>query len=188
MATLAEMHCTACDEQTAAMTEEAIAAWHPQVPNWQVTQSAGRKSLIYPYKVDDFAQALALANAIGALVEEEYHHPKLVVEWGQVSVQWWTQQVHGLHLNDFIMAAKTDNLYHEGVFRGAPTDALERRWDAMRAQTLQWWRDLTGNDLPNIQGDRERLIQLLQDKYDYSEAEANDELGRRINDYQRFVV
>jgi hypothetical protein len=42
--------------------------------------------------------------------------------------------------------------------------------------------------LPNIQGDRERLIQLLQDKYDYSEAEANDELGRRINDYQRFVV
>jgi 4a-hydroxytetrahydrobiopterin dehydratase len=185
---LSDMHCTACDEQSKALTEEEIATWHPQVPNWEIAQSAGRKSLAYQYEVDDFAQALALANAIGALAEEEYHHPKLVVEWGQVSVQWWTQQVHGLHPNDFIMAAKTDNLYREGAFRAPPTDAIEKRSEDMREQTLQWWRDLTGNDLPDVEADRERLIQLLQDKYGCSEAEANDELGRRIDDYQRFVA
>jgi 4a-hydroxytetrahydrobiopterin dehydratase len=188
MATLLEMHCTACDEQTAPLTEEAIATWRQQVPDWQVREAKVGKRLECQYDVNDFAQALAFATAIGALAEAEFHHPKLIVAWGQVSVQWWTHQVQGLHLNDFIMAAKTDDIYHEGGYQAMPSDAIVRRWEAMRKQTLQWWRDLTGKDLPDIEEDRDRLMQLLQDKYDYSEAEANDELGRRINDYQRFVV
>jgi 4a-hydroxytetrahydrobiopterin dehydratase len=186
MATLLDMYCTACDAQTAPLTEEAIATWRQQVPGWQVCERD--KRLECQYEVGDFAQALAFANAIGELAEAEFHHPKLIVEWGQVSVQWWTQQVQGLHLNDFVMAAKTDNIYHQGGYPAMPKDAIERRWESMREQTLQWWRDLTGKDLPDIKADRDRLVQLLQDKYDYSEAEANDELGRRLNDYQRFVV
>lgn len=188
MSTLSEMHCTACDEQTAPMTEEAIDTWRQQVANWQICEAEAGQRLECQYPVDDFAQAMAFANAIGALAEVEFHHPKLMVEWGQVSVQWWTQQVQGLHLNDFIMAAKTEDLYHEGSYQAMPTDAIERRWEAMREETLQWWRDLTGKDLPDVEADRDHLVQLLQEKYDYSEAEANDELGRRINDYQRFVV
>jgi 4a-hydroxytetrahydrobiopterin dehydratase len=42
--------------------------------------------------------------------ELEDHHPLIITEWGRVTVQWWTHKIHGLHQNDFIMAAKTDVL------------------------------------------------------------------------------
>ena len=51
-----------------------------------------------------------LDDAVGAMAEAEGHHPALLVEWGRVRVQWWTHRVRGLHLNDFIAAAKTDRL------------------------------------------------------------------------------
>jgi 4a-hydroxytetrahydrobiopterin dehydratase len=54
--------------------------------------------------------ALAFTDRIGALAEAEGHHPALLTEWGKVRVEWWTHKIGGLHRNDFIMAAKTDNL------------------------------------------------------------------------------
>lgn len=187
MTTLSQMRCTACDEQTAAMPEAEIANRRQQVSPWEVTETEGVKRLERHYAVDDFAQALAFANAIAALAEAEFHHPRLVVEWGNITVQWWTHDVQGLHLNDFIMAAKTEETYLK-AFQRRGTDAIERRWESMREQTLQWWRDLTGKELPDVEEDRGRLMSLLQDKYGCSEAEASDELERRINDYQRFVT
>ncbi|HEX6123240.1 MAG TPA: 4a-hydroxytetrahydrobiopterin dehydratase, partial [Ktedonobacterales bacterium] len=50
-------------------------------------------------------------NAVGALAEEQGHHPALLTEWGRVTVAWWTHTIRGLHRNDFIMAAKTDEAY-----------------------------------------------------------------------------
>ena len=49
--------------------------------------------------------------AVGTMAAEEDHHPKLVTEWGRVTVWWWTHAIHGLHRNDFIMAARTDALF-----------------------------------------------------------------------------
>ena len=49
--------------------------------------------------------------AVGELAEEEGHHPRIVTEWGRVAVTWWTHKIRGLHRNDFIMAAKTDQLF-----------------------------------------------------------------------------
>ena len=51
---------------------------------------------------------------VGALAEEEGHHPALLTEWGRVRVAWWTHKIRGLHRNDFIMAAKTDEAYRAG--------------------------------------------------------------------------
>ena len=63
------------------------------------------------FQFPDFAQALAFTNRVGALAEEEGHHPALLTEWGKVTVAWWTHAIGGLHRNDFIMAAKTDQIY-----------------------------------------------------------------------------
>ena len=60
---------------------------------------------------DDFAQALAFTKKIGDLAEEEGHHPALLTEWGRTTVTWWTHKITGLHRNDFVIAAKTDELY-----------------------------------------------------------------------------
>jgi 4a-hydroxytetrahydrobiopterin dehydratase len=47
---------------------------------------------------------------VGELAEDEGHHPALLTEWGRTTVTWWTHKIKGLHRNDFIMAAKTDEL------------------------------------------------------------------------------
>ncbi len=62
------------------------------------------------FEVRDFAAALDLANRIGELAEAENHHPRLVVEYGRLDVCWWTHTIGGVHKNDFIMAARTDQL------------------------------------------------------------------------------
>jgi 4a-hydroxytetrahydrobiopterin dehydratase len=62
------------------------------------------------FRFKNFAQALAFTNQVGKIAEEQGHHPNILTEWGQVTVEWWTHVIQGLHQNDFIMAAKTDQL------------------------------------------------------------------------------
>jgi 4a-hydroxytetrahydrobiopterin dehydratase len=83
----------------------------PQVPDWQVVEREGVRQLERAFKFRDFVHALAFTDRIGALAEAEGHHPALLTEWGKVTVTWWTHKIGGLHLNDFIMAAKTDQVY-----------------------------------------------------------------------------
>jgi len=63
------------------------------------------------FTIPNFVEALNFTNKVGALAESEGHHPALLTEWGKVTVTWWTHKIGGLHRNDFIMAAKTDQLY-----------------------------------------------------------------------------
>ncbi|MBV9691739.1 MAG: 4a-hydroxytetrahydrobiopterin dehydratase [Ktedonobacteraceae bacterium] len=59
----------------------------------------------------NFVEALAFSNKVGELAEQEGHHPALLSEWGKVTVTWWTHAMKGLHKNDFVMAACTDQLH-----------------------------------------------------------------------------
>ena len=111
MEALSEMRCVACRSDAPTVTEAEIAELHPQVSEWEIGQQEGIKKLSRAFRFDDFVQALAFTNALGALAEEEGHHPALLTEWGRTAVTWWTHKVKGLHRNDFIMAAKTDELY-----------------------------------------------------------------------------
>jgi 4a-hydroxytetrahydrobiopterin dehydratase len=112
MEQLKELKCVACrgDEPTA--TEEEIAEYRKQIPDWELVEKDNVKRLKRVFKFKDFAQALEFTNQVGAIAEEEGHHPSLLTEWGKVTVTWWTHKIKGLHRNDFIMAAKTDNLYN----------------------------------------------------------------------------
>ena len=93
------------------LTNAQIAELHPQVPNWQVVERDGIKRLERTFKFDNFVHALAFTNKVGELAEEEGHHPAILTEWGRVTVTWWTHKIKGLHQNDFIMAAKSDQAY-----------------------------------------------------------------------------
>jgi 4a-hydroxytetrahydrobiopterin dehydratase len=93
------------------VTDEEIAELHPQVPDWALVEENGIKRLRRVFEFDDFAQALAFTNEVARAAEEEGHHPALLTEWGRTTVTWWTHKIRGLHRNDFVMAAKTDDLY-----------------------------------------------------------------------------
>jgi 4a-hydroxytetrahydrobiopterin dehydratase len=81
------------------------------VPQWQVVEESGVKQLKRLFKFKNFVQAMAFANQVGQIAEEEDHHPKLVIEWGKVIVVWWTHEAGGLQRRDFDMAARTDRRY-----------------------------------------------------------------------------
>ncbi len=108
MSELGNRVCEACRVGAPLVTDAEAAALHVQVPEWEILDIGGIKRLARRYRFGDFAEALAFANAVGAIAEEASHHPRLVTEWGSVEVTWWTHKIRGLHLNDFIMAARTD--------------------------------------------------------------------------------
>ncbi len=110
MTDLFQMKCTPIHGGEPRLTESQIDELRLQVPDWRVRQVEGMQRLERVYKFKNFAEALAFTNRVGAAAEAEDHHPRIVTEWGGVNVQWWTHRIGGLHLNDFIMAAKTDRL------------------------------------------------------------------------------
>jgi 4a-hydroxytetrahydrobiopterin dehydratase len=60
------------------------------------------------YRFGDFAEALAFTNRVGAVAEEQGHHPDIYLAWGKVELKVWTHKVDGLTESDFIFAAKAD--------------------------------------------------------------------------------
>ncbi len=102
-------------ENEQPMSEAQVYQLMPQVPDWQLKEVDGEKCLERVFKFKDFAQALAFTDKVGAIAEKEDHHPRLITEWGKVTVDWWTHKIHGLHQNDFVMAAKTDGLYSQSA-------------------------------------------------------------------------
>jgi len=108
---LREMKCVACRGGEPTLTDSEIAELQPQVPEWQVKEVNGMKRLERVFKFKNFAQALEFTNKIGAIAEEENHHPLIITEWGRVTLNWWTHKIGGLHRDDVIMAARSDGLY-----------------------------------------------------------------------------
>jgi len=93
------------------LSAEEIANLKPEAPDWDIVERDGILRLERAFKFKNFVQALAFTNRVGELAEEQGHHPALLTEWGRVTVTWWTHKIKGLHRNDFIMAAKTDELF-----------------------------------------------------------------------------
>ena len=111
MEKLVQMRCVACRRDAPTVTEAEIAELQPQVSDWELVEVEGMKRLRRSFAFPDFAQALEFTDEVGEVAENEGHHPALLTEWGKTTVTWWTHKIRGLHRNDFIMAAKTDELY-----------------------------------------------------------------------------
>ena len=107
---LASEPCVTCRPGSPPVGAEAAKALLAALPNWGIEAVDGVERLTRTFAAANFAAALALANRIGTLAEAADHHPLLVVEWGRLTVQWWTHAIGGLHRNDFIMAARCDGL------------------------------------------------------------------------------
>jgi len=110
MATLTSERCTACRRDSPQVTDADIHELKPQVPDWSLAEVDGIPRLERVFRFSNFAQALNFTDRIGALAEEEGHHPAILAEWGKVRISLWTHKIRGLHRNDFVMAAKIDSL------------------------------------------------------------------------------
>lgn len=106
--TLNQQSCEACRADAPKVSDDELAEFMKQIPDWVAVSEDGILKLRREYKFKNFVQALAFTNKVGELAESEGHHPDLLTEWGKTTVTWWSHKIKGLHKNDFIMAARTD--------------------------------------------------------------------------------
>jgi len=108
---LAEKQCTACQAGAPLLRGEALTTALLQVPEWQCVTLNNQEQINREFIFKNFAQALVFTQKVANLAEHENHHPAILTEWGKVTVSWWTHEIGGLHENDLICAAKTDQLF-----------------------------------------------------------------------------
>ncbi|MFZ3074999.1 MAG: 4a-hydroxytetrahydrobiopterin dehydratase [Psychrobacter glacincola] len=110
MTTLSQASCEACRIGAPTVSDSEAKELLQQIPEWSLIEVDGIKQLQRQYKFKNFVLAMAFANELAEISEAEGHHPGMLIEWGKVTVTWWSHSIKGLHRNDFVMAAKTDSL------------------------------------------------------------------------------
>lgn len=105
---LASRTCTPCRGGVPPLTEQEALGYLPDAPGWELRDDG--KRIERTFKFRNFKQALDFVNQAGALAEAEGHHPDICFGWGYASVSLHTHKIGGLHENDFIMAAKINQL------------------------------------------------------------------------------
>ena len=113
MTLLQQQHCILCRPESSALSDTEIDKLMLELKGWQVELHGGIKQLEKQFRFPDYVQSMAFTQRIGHLAEAEDHHPSILTEWGKVRVTWWTHAINGLHINDFICAAKTDELVEQ---------------------------------------------------------------------------
>ena len=107
---LTKNRCEACRIDAPVLTDKEIEQLLPQIPSWIVSEQDGIKKLICSYAFLNYKDSVKFTNEVANLAEQEDHHPEIMLEWGKVTVVWWSHKIMGLHKNDFICAAKTDSI------------------------------------------------------------------------------
>ncbi|MEY4641042.1 MAG: hypothetical protein RLZZ227_1036 [Pseudomonadota bacterium] len=111
METLADRDIGLCKKGTPPLTEAEYAPLLRQLPGWDAVVIDGVERLQRTYSFPDPSDAAAFSRFISAAADEADHHPFLLCEENRLTVFWWTHSIRGLHLNDFIMAARSDEAF-----------------------------------------------------------------------------
>lgn len=112
MSSLTEKHCTPCKGGDLPFTPEDIILYIDKIEDWHVIDN---HHLYKKFIFKDFKEALKFVNSIGNISEEEGHHPDITLSWGKVEVRLFTHKINGLSINDFILAARFDNVFNKVV-------------------------------------------------------------------------
>ncbi|MFI4918814.1 MAG: 4a-hydroxytetrahydrobiopterin dehydratase [Legionellales bacterium] len=106
---LSSKHCESCEGIGAALNPEQIKHLMPQLSKkWQV--STDHRTIKNSYSFKDFYETMAFVNALAWIANIENHHPDLEIGYNYCRVTFMTHALNGLSHNDFICAAKTDDL------------------------------------------------------------------------------
>jgi len=107
MEDLTKKVCKACEGGTNPLKEEESNELLKQVPDWLVKNN---KFLKRKFKFKSFKEALDFVNKVGEICEKENHHPEIEFGWGFVNIELTTHSINGLSENDFIVAAKVNQI------------------------------------------------------------------------------
>lgn len=114
---LAQKHCQACEGDVPPFTVQQAQELLPHAPGWELQNKVAAKGttpmLARLFKFKDFVGAMAFVNRVADLAEAEGHHPDIHISWNRVRLELTTHSIKGLSENDFIMAAKINEMERE---------------------------------------------------------------------------
>ncbi|WFE71699.1 4a-hydroxytetrahydrobiopterin dehydratase [Halomonas sp. M1] len=110
MSKLSQTSCEPCGGNAEPLSPQACQQHLQALPEWQIVKHDGIMKLTKLFSFRNFADALAFTQRVGDLAEQAGHHPVIVTQWGSTTVTWWSHEIKGLHINDFILAARTDEV------------------------------------------------------------------------------
>lgn len=105
---LTQKKCTPCQGGIPPLTKAEAEVFQEAVPEWQLSEDGTRIRRSFTFK--NFLESFRLVEKITQLAEDEGHHPDIEFGWGYLHVTFFTHKIQGLHENDFIIAAKVDEL------------------------------------------------------------------------------
>ena len=108
MSGLTAKTCVPCKGGVPPLTDDQAKHYLGETRSWALNAAATRIERRFTFR--DFVEAIDFVNRVGALAEQEGHHPDISFGWGYCNVVLYTHKIKGLHENDFIMAAKIDQL------------------------------------------------------------------------------
>lgn len=113
MSNLADGHAVPTKAGEQPLTDDETRSLLKQVPNWQIEYASDRSLFVLArsFEFDSYTKVLDFHSKVGELAEAEQHHPEMTTQYGSVKVCWWTHTVGGVHMNDFVLAAKCDVLF-----------------------------------------------------------------------------
>ena len=88
------------------MSESKVAKYLEQVKGWETDN----KKIWKEFRFKNFIATMGFVNKVALLAQEEGHHPDMEVHYSRVKIELWTHAIDGLSENDFILAAKIDQL------------------------------------------------------------------------------
>lgn len=106
---LTKKHCVPCEGGTLPLSNEAEDTLHKEVPDWFLLTDGNHK-IRKQFHFKTFPEAIAFVNKIVPIAEAEGHHPDIYIFYNKVQLDLFTHAVGGLSENDFIMAAKINQL------------------------------------------------------------------------------
>ena len=107
MSELAAKTCVPCKDGVPPLKGEALQALQKQVEGWNVVEE---HHLLKSFKFSDFRKTLDFVNKVGAIAEDQGHHPVITFTWGKAEITIYTHKINGLTASDFILAAKIDTI------------------------------------------------------------------------------
>lgn len=105
---LRDKRCVPCEGGMLPLTIQQAEEFMKQVQGWTLSPDVRKISKKYSFR--NFSAALAFTVKVGALAEQEGHHPDILLKWGSVTLELATHAIGGLSENDFILAAKIDEI------------------------------------------------------------------------------
>ena len=106
-----ETTCEACTIDASAASQHSVLEFVKEFNNWELSQDVEFPQLKRVFLFQNFSEAQKFVNKVGELANNEGHHPTILLEYGKVTVRWWSHKIMGLHQMDIDLSLKTEYAY-----------------------------------------------------------------------------